>query len=136
LDGTQREQLDKLTEMHKEVNGKFRGRNTELEGYADAPGTLFACLSEFVASVCQSRCIVLVDAYDKPFGYAKDKPWSDHVQRAYIALLKQILDSSLLSKAMFAGNYAVPLEVDSKDILDVVPATYNCRQIQLTAEPG
>ncbi|KAJ2323021.1 hypothetical protein IWW51_003958, partial [Coemansia sp. RSA 2702] len=125
LDGTQREQLDKLTEMHK-----------ELEGYADAPGTLFACLSEFVASVCQSRCIVLVDAYDKPFGYAKDKPWSDHVQRAYIALLKQILDSSLLSKAMFAGNYAVPLEVDSKDILDVVPATYNCRQIQLTAEPG
>ncbi|KAJ2301975.1 hypothetical protein IWW55_003650, partial [Coemansia sp. RSA 2706] len=136
LDSTQREQLDKLTEMHKEVSGIFRGRNTELEGYADAPGTLFACLSEFVTSVCQSRCIVLVDAYDKPFGYAKDKPWSDHVQRAYVALLKQILDSSLLLKAMLTCNYAAPLEADSESILDVVPATYNCRQIQPTADPG
>ncbi|KAJ2737446.1 hypothetical protein H4R23_001839 [Coemansia sp. Cherry 401B] len=71
-----------------------------------------------------------------PFGYAKDKPWSDHVQRAYVALLKQILDSSLLLKAMLTCNYAAPLEADSESILDVVPATYNCRQIQPTADPG
>ncbi|KAJ1841007.1 hypothetical protein LPJ70_004397, partial [Coemansia sp. RSA 2708] len=136
LDSSQREQLDKLTKMHEDISGKFRGRDSELEGCADTPGTLFACLSEFVTSACQSRCIVLIDAYDKPFGYAKDKPWSDCVQQTYAALLRQILDSSLLLKAMLTCNYAAPLEADSESILDVVPATYNCRQIQPTAEPG
>ncbi|KAJ1829946.1 hypothetical protein LPJ63_005232, partial [Coemansia sp. RSA 2711] len=136
LDSSQREQLDKLTKMHEDISGKFRGRDSELESYADAPGTLFACLFEFVTSACQSRCIVLIDAYDKPFGYAKDKPWSDCVQQTYAALLRQILDSSLLLKAMLTCNYAAPLEADSESILDVVPATYNCRQIQPTAEPG
>ncbi|KAJ2307100.1 hypothetical protein IWW55_001137, partial [Coemansia sp. RSA 2706] len=136
LDSSQREQLDKLTKMHEDISGKFRGRDSELESYADAPGTLFACLFEFVTSACQSRCIVLIDAYDKPFRYAKDKPWSDCVQQTYAALLKQILDSSLLLKAMLTCSYAAPLEADSESILDVVPATYSCRQIQPTAEPG
>ncbi|KAJ2392454.1 hypothetical protein H4S02_000785 [Coemansia sp. RSA 2611] len=120
--------------MHEDISGKFRGRDSELEGCADTPGTLFACLSEFVTSACQSRCIVLIDAYDKPFRYAKDKPWSDCVQQTYAALLKQILDSSLLLKAMLTCSYAAPLEADSESILDVVPATYNCRQIQATAD--
>ncbi|KAJ2736851.1 hypothetical protein H4R23_001934 [Coemansia sp. Cherry 401B] len=114
LDSTQREQLDKLTKMHEDISGKFRGRDAELEGCADAPGMLFACLSEFVTSVCQSRCIVLIDGYDK--------------------LSWQMLNSSYVLKAMFAGNYVVPLEIDSKNILDVVPATYNCNQIQATAD--
>ncbi|KAJ2369382.1 hypothetical protein H4S01_001034 [Coemansia sp. RSA 2610] len=95
LDSTQREQLDKLTKMHEDISGKFRGRDAELEGCADAPGMLFACLSEFVTSM---------------------------------------LNSSYVLKAMFAGNYVVPLEIDSKNILDVVPATYNCNQIQATAD--
>ncbi|KAJ2392595.1 hypothetical protein H4S02_000698 [Coemansia sp. RSA 2611] len=45
-----------------------------------------------------------------------------------------MLNSSYVLKAMFAGNYVVPLEIDSKNILDVVPATYNCNQIQATAD--
>ncbi|KAJ2851175.1 hypothetical protein IWW36_001314 [Coemansia brasiliensis] len=128
----QKEQYEALKAMNASVSADLKKSFDNWQNYKNSPKALFACLSDFVASLSSERYIIIIESCDMPFIELQGKPWEQGMRPILLELFTQMLkDNDRLLKALLLGTYAIPLNYLGLDSLNIIPAFNGCSQQQV-----